>query len=113
MCVSVFLACMRITRCAPCLTRSKEEITSLGTEVADSCEPPCGCWEAKPGPLEGQSVLLTAEPNLQPSLCILDIAVEGVGFVLTNWHMFKNGKETAQRMFVKKLNLEPGKRLSG
>ena len=30
------------------------------------CEPGCGCWELKLGPLEEQSVLLTAEPSLQP-----------------------------------------------
>jgi hypothetical protein len=26
------------------------------------CEPPCGCWEMNSGPLEEQTVLLTAEP---------------------------------------------------
>ncbi|CAO2577873.1 hypothetical protein LEMLEM_LOCUS287, partial [Lemmus lemmus] len=30
------------------------------------CEPPCGCWELNSGPLEEQSVLLTAELSLQP-----------------------------------------------
>ena len=30
----------------------------------DGCEPPCGCWELNSGPLEEQSVLLTAEPRL-------------------------------------------------
>ena len=34
--------------------------------VTDSCEPPCGCWELNPGPLEEQPVLLTTEPALQP-----------------------------------------------
>ena len=34
--------------------------------VTDGCEPPCGCWELNSGPLEEQSVLLTAEPSLQP-----------------------------------------------
>ena len=33
--------------------------------ITDSCEPPCGCWELSSGPLEEQSVLLTAEPSLQ------------------------------------------------
>jgi hypothetical protein len=33
----------------------------------DGCKPPCGCWELNSGPLEEQSVLLTAEPSLQPS----------------------------------------------
>ena len=38
----------------------------FGTGVTDSCELPCGCWELNPGPLEEQSVLLTAEPSFQP-----------------------------------------------
>jgi hypothetical protein len=29
-------------------------------------EPPCGCWDLNSGPSEEQSVLLTAEPSLQP-----------------------------------------------
>ena len=35
--------------------------------ITDGCEPPCGCWELNSGPLEKQSVLLTAETSLQPS----------------------------------------------
>jgi hypothetical protein len=34
--------------------------------ITDGCEPPCGCWELNSGPLEEQSMLLTAEPSLQP-----------------------------------------------
>jgi hypothetical protein len=34
--------------------------------ITDGCEPPCGCWELNSGPLKEQSVLLTAEPSLQP-----------------------------------------------
>ena len=34
--------------------------------IMDGCEPPCGCWGLNSGPLEEQSVLLTAEPALQP-----------------------------------------------
>jgi hypothetical protein len=33
--------------------------------ITDGCEPPCGCWELNSGPLEEQSVLLTAESSLQ------------------------------------------------
>jgi hypothetical protein len=33
--------------------------------ITDGCEPPCGCWDLNSGPLEEQSVLLTAEPSLQ------------------------------------------------
>jgi hypothetical protein len=32
----------------------------------DGCEPPCGCWDLNSGPLEEQSVLLSAELSLQP-----------------------------------------------
>jgi hypothetical protein len=39
--------------------------------VTDGCEPPCGCWELDSGPLEEQSVLLTAEPSLQPKVLFL------------------------------------------
>ena len=35
--------------------------------ITDGCVPPCGCWELNSGPLEGQPVLLTTEPSLQPS----------------------------------------------
>lgn len=32
-----------------------------GTRVVKDCEPPCGCWKFKRGPLEEQHVLFTAE----------------------------------------------------
>jgi hypothetical protein len=38
--------------------------------ITDGCEPPCGSWELHSGPLEEQSVLLTAEPSLQPQPCL-------------------------------------------
>ena len=41
----------------------------------DGCELPCGCWELNSGPLEEQSVLLTAEPLLQPPKCFLRVVV--------------------------------------
>jgi len=34
--------------------------------LQDGCETPCGCWDLNSGPLEEQSVLLAAEPALQP-----------------------------------------------
>jgi hypothetical protein len=34
--------------------------------ITDDCEPPCGGWDLNSGPLEEQSVLLTAEPSHQP-----------------------------------------------
>jgi hypothetical protein len=36
----------------------------------DGCEGPYGCWDLNSGPLEKQSVLLTAEPSLQPTTMI-------------------------------------------
>jgi hypothetical protein len=42
-------------------TRKKK----VSDSVTDGCEPPCGYWELNSGPLEEQSVLLTAEPSPQ------------------------------------------------
>ena len=36
--------------CALCSQRSDE---STETGVVDGSEPPCGCWESNPGPLQG------------------------------------------------------------
>ena len=36
--------------------------------ITDGCELPCGYWELNSEPLGEQSVLLTAEPSLRPSL---------------------------------------------
>jgi hypothetical protein len=44
--------------------------------IMDGCEPQCGCWDLNSGPLEEQSVLLTTEPSLQPSLIILSNPVK-------------------------------------
>jgi hypothetical protein len=37
----------------------------------DGCEPSCGCRELNSGPSEEQSVLLTAEPSLQPAFAFI------------------------------------------
>ena len=37
--------------------------------ITDGYEPSCGYWDLNSGPLEEESVLLTAEPSLQP-LCL-------------------------------------------
>ena len=39
--------------------------------ITDHCEPPCGRWELNSGPMEEQSVLLTAEPSLLPRTKLL------------------------------------------
>ena len=35
------------------------------SKVTDGCEPPCGCWELSPGPLQEHPVLLTTKSSLQ------------------------------------------------
>jgi hypothetical protein len=47
----------------------------------DGCEPPCGCWDLNSGPLEEQSVLLTAEPSLQPQEVIILFFILKANFV--------------------------------
>jgi hypothetical protein len=39
--------------------------------ITDGCEPPCGCWHLNSGPSEEQSLLLSAEPSLQPTVGVL------------------------------------------
>jgi hypothetical protein len=41
--------------------------------IIDGCESPLGCWKLNSGPLEEHSVLLTAEPSLQPELYLLKL----------------------------------------
>ena len=51
-------------------------VESPGTGVTDSCELPCGWWALNLGRLEGQLVLLTCEPSLQPLaplFCLFEI----------------------------------------
>ena len=43
-----------------------EGVDYPGTAVTDSCQLPCGCQELSAGPLQEQSVLLTAAPSLFP-----------------------------------------------
>ena len=43
--------------------------------ITDVCEPPCGCLELNSGPLEEQSVLLTAEPSRQPRLVAVLLSI--------------------------------------
>ena len=41
-------------------------------EVIERGGLPCGCWELNSGPLEEQSVLLTAKPSLQPGRLVFN-----------------------------------------
>jgi hypothetical protein len=49
--------------------------------ITDGCEPPCGCWDLNSGPLEEQSVFLTAESSLQPLVCYFCVC-----FLETRFH---------------------------
>ena len=66
MCISVLLTCMVLCVWYP--QSSGDSVRSLGTGGADGCEPPRGCWESNPGPLQEQ-MLFTAEPPLQTPRC--------------------------------------------
>lgn len=46
--------------------RPEEGFSSPGTGVTDGCKLPCRCWKWNLGPLQEQSMLLTAEPSLCP-----------------------------------------------
>lgn len=48
-----------------CLLTPEEGIGSPKTGVAGGCELPCGFWDLNPGPLEEQTLLLTAELPIQ------------------------------------------------
>jgi hypothetical protein len=49
-----------------CIVPAEEDVGASGTGITDGCEPPCGYWGSNPDPLQEQSVLVTAEPSLQP-----------------------------------------------
>ena len=51
------VSCLHVCLC--------EDVGYSRTGVTDSCEPPCGCWNLNPGPLEEQPMLLL-ELSLQP-----------------------------------------------
>lgn len=67
MCVGVSLSYMLVCHLqAWSSLRTEKGVRAPGTGVTHDCEPPCGCWDSNPGPLEEQLVLLTTEPSLQP-----------------------------------------------
>ena len=69
MCVDILPACMSVHRVLPgALRRPEEGVGSPGTGITDGCEPPCGCWESNPGPLEEQPVLLPTADLSSPIL---------------------------------------------
>ena len=73
MCMSVLFECMSghhlYTQCTK--SPEKKECWIPWVWSLDWCEPPCRAWKLNPGPLENQSVLLTAEPFLHyPLWCL-------------------------------------------
>jgi hypothetical protein len=54
-----------------CVSTHQTHQKRASDPIIDGCEPPCGCWDLNSGPLEELSVLLTAEPSLQPLACAL------------------------------------------
>ena len=54
----------------------KKSVGSLGTRVTDSCELSSVCWELNMVPLREQPVLLSAEPSLKRTLCLLLLYVK-------------------------------------
>jgi hypothetical protein len=63
----LFILCIRVHSCS-----LQKQQKSSSDPITDGCEPPCGCWELNSGPLEEQSVLLTAEPSLWEMLFLLN-----------------------------------------
>jgi hypothetical protein len=70
--VTYFILIYLYTHCAHCsclLTHQKRALDPISD----------GCWELDSGPLEEQSVLLTAEPSLQLILIYVYISMPCVG----------------------------------
>jgi hypothetical protein len=78
-----------------CLQTHQKRASDL---ITDGCEPSCGCWDLNSGPSEEQSMLLTAEPSLQPHLYIFEIhdcntfskdSINMIGLINMNWCLIK------------------------
>lgn len=64
----VFCIFMHMHVFCACLVSAEpeEDVKCLRTGITDACKLFCGVWESKPGPLQEQQVLYTADPSLQP-----------------------------------------------
>lgn len=74
MCLGVLPMLRLCTVCVQYLRGPEGGGGSPDTGVADSCEPPCGCWESSLDILEEQ-VVLSVEPALQPLVYIFTVYV--------------------------------------
>lgn len=53
LCVWLFAYCLYMwTSCSPITCPSQKKLSDPGIGVMGSCEPPCGCWNLNPGPLQ-------------------------------------------------------------
>ena len=52
---------MYVSALSACIPACQKKASEL---IIDGCKPPRDCWELNEGPLEEQTVLLTAEPSL-------------------------------------------------
>jgi hypothetical protein len=60
------------------LSLSSVTAEEVSDPVTDGCELPCDCSELNSRPLEEQSVLLTAEPSLQPPKLVPSLCLSGL-----------------------------------
>lgn len=65
MCTSALPACVSVHNMDILPSEARIGFRLPWESSCRQCEPPCRCWELNLGPLEGQSVLWTAEPSLQ------------------------------------------------
>ena len=66
LCVWVFRLHVYLCSTFTLVPTEAKDIGFSGTRVTYNPEPPRGSWESNLGPWEEQTMLLTAEPSLQP-----------------------------------------------
>jgi hypothetical protein len=63
MCVDVLPTSVSVDHMWALGMEAEEGVRTPGTGVTDAREPPSGCWELNPGPLQEQLELLSVEPS--------------------------------------------------
>jgi hypothetical protein len=82
--VSGRFVCLFCSRCMSTLSAyTPIHQKTASDHIIDVCKPPCGCCELNSGPLEKQTVLLTAKPSLQL-----------LGFVFLRWGLNVSSRQT-------------------
>jgi hypothetical protein len=62
--MSVYRMCLSVYRMHEIPTEDRQCRQNSKTGVTDTCDPPRGCWEPNPDPLQEQHKLLVTEPSL-------------------------------------------------